>query len=59
MARNKPAAKKIRLASAARRNKMPPVWAVLRKFGKGRGRHVHPYRIGPRKRHWRSGWVKA
>ena len=35
MARNKPAAKKIRLLKKANQNRRAPIWAAIRKFGSG------------------------
>ncbi|MHA2271260.1 MAG: 50S ribosomal protein L39e [Candidatus Hodarchaeales archaeon] len=46
MARNKPAAKKIRLAKATRQNRTVPTWVIV----KTRGR----VRTHPKRRQWRQ-----
>ena len=43
--------KKIKLAKEGRKTKWAPVWAVLRKFGKGK--RVHPSAITKHRRSWR------
>ncbi|MEK6926286.1 MAG: hypothetical protein AABW50_03335 [Nanoarchaeota archaeon] len=43
--------RKIKLEKQARRAKWAPVWAVLRKFGKGK--RVHPSAITRHRRSWR------
>ena len=43
--------KKIKLAKAGRRTKWAPIWAVLRKYGKGK--RVHPSRMTKQRRSWR------
>ena len=43
--------KKAKLAVKARQTKWAPVWAVLRKYGKGK--RVHPSNITRHKRSWR------
>lgn len=51
MARNKPAAKKRRLAKAGKRKKPVPAWVIARTGGK--------FRTHPKRRHWRSSKTKA
>ena len=48
--------KKVKLSSANRRTKWAPVWAVLKKFGKGK--RVHPSAITTKRRHWRRTKLK-
>jgi len=43
--------KKEKLAVKARQTKWAPVWAVLRKYGKGK--RVHPSNMTRHKRSWR------
>ena len=43
--------KKIKLGVHTRRTKWAPVWAVIRKFGKGKRKH--PSEITKERRHWR------
>jgi ribosomal protein L39E len=43
--------KKSKLAVKGRQTKWAPVWAVLRKFGKGK--RVHPSHMTKHKRSWR------
>ena len=43
--------KKASLAKAARHTRWAPVWAVLKKFGKGK--RVHPSAMTRHKRSWR------
>jgi len=47
MARNKPLAKKLRLAKAMRRARAVPTWVVAKTLGRVRRSH--------RQRHWRRG----
>lgn len=51
MARNKPAARKRRLARAAKTRKSVPTWAVAKTQGR--------FRSHPKKRNWREGKLKA
>jgi len=48
--------KKIKLGVHGRRTKWAPIWAVLRKFGKGK--RVHPSEITKKRRHWRQTKLK-
>jgi len=50
MARNKPHAKKMRMASAMKSNSSVPTWAVVRTGGK--------VRRTPAQRHWRDTKLK-
>ena len=56
MTRNKPRAKKLRLAKAGKQTKWAPYWAVVKKFGKGY--RAHPSQITKQKRHWRRTKLK-
>ncbi|MCW1296513.1 MAG: 50S ribosomal protein L39e [Candidatus Parvarchaeota archaeon] len=57
MARNKPKAKKLRLASAHKKYISAPLFAVLKKFGLKRG---HRWRLNPHmRRHWRRKKLKV
>ncbi len=49
--------KKIVLAGHMRRTKWAPVWAVVRKFGKGK--RVHPSAITAVRRNWRRSKIKV
>lgn len=49
--------KKIVLAGHTRRTKWAPVWAVVRKFGKGK--RVHPSAITAIRRNWRRSKIKV
>lgn len=51
MARNKPPAKKRRLARAKRQAKPVPTWVIAKTMG-----HV---RTSPKKRHWRRSKLKV
>ena len=57
MARNKPTAKKKRLAKKGEQTKWAPFWTVPKKYGTGR--RVHPGRHTHVKRNWRKGKTKA
>lgn len=57
MARSKHYSKKLRLGKKGRQTNWAPIWAVLRKYGKGR--RVHPSRITTVKRSWRRSSTKA
>ena len=48
--------KKIKLGVHARRTKWAPVWAVVRRFGKGK--RVHPSQMTKIRRHWRRSKLK-
>lgn len=48
--------KKIKLGTAARRTKWAPIWAVLKKHGKGK--RVHPSAMTRTKRNWRQTKLK-
>lgn len=48
--------KKIKLGKHGRRTKWAPVWAVLRKYGKGR--RVHPSAMTRHRRSWRRTKLK-
>ena len=50
MARNKPAAKKRRLAAALKSNRAVPTWVILRTKGR--------VRTSPARRHWRRSRLK-
>jgi large subunit ribosomal protein L39e len=51
MARNKPKAKKLRLAKATKQSVGAPFWAIFRKFGMKR--KSHRWRLNP---HMRRSW---
>jgi ribosomal protein L39E len=57
MARYKHISRKKRLAKAGRQTRWAPVWAIPKKFGKGRV--LHPSRITRVKRNWRRNKIKA
>ena len=57
MARNKPTAKKKRLAKAARHTRWAPFWTVPKIYGTGR--RVHPGRHTKIKRSWKRTKTKA
>jgi ribosomal protein L39E len=57
MTRNKPPAKKKRLAKAGRQTRWAPFWTVPKKYGTGR--RVHPGRHTRTKRNWRRNKTKA
>ncbi len=48
--------KKVKLSKANNRTKWAPVWAVLKKFGKGK--RVHPSSMTKIKRSWRRTKLK-
>ena len=50
--------KKIKLGVHGRRTKWAPVWAVLKKYGMGKARRVHPSQITKVRRHWRRTKLK-
>jgi len=50
VARNKPAAKKRRLAKALRQNQPPPGWVMVKTVGK--------VRTNPKRRNWRIRKIK-
>ena len=56
MARNKPKAKKLRLAKAGKHTRWAPVW-IVPKINKGM-RKVHPMRYTTKKRSWRRTKLK-
>ena len=51
MARNKPAAKKLRLAKAGKQKKAVPTWVIGKTDGK--------FRTHPKRRQWRSRKLRA
>lgn len=51
MARNKPAAKKRRLAKAGKQKKAVPTWVIAKTVGK--------VRAHPKRRQWRTRKIKA
>lgn len=51
MARNKPAAKKLRLAKAGKQKGAVPTWVISKTAGK--------VRTQPKRRHWRSRKLRA
>lgn len=53
MARNKPTAKKKRLAKKGSQTKWAPFWTVPKIYGTGR--RVHPGRHTKNKRSWKRG----
>ena len=53
MARNKPTAKKKRLAKKGNQTKWAPFWTVPKIYGTGR--RVHPGRHTKTKRSWKRG----
>lgn len=48
--------KKIKLSKQGRRIKWAPIWAVLKKYGKGK--RVHPSAITKNRRNWRRTKLK-
>ncbi len=50
--------KKVKLAVHTRRTKWAPIWAVMRKYGKGKAGHVHPSQLTAGRRHWRRTKLK-
>jgi len=56
MSRNKPTAKKKRLAKAGKQTKWAPFWTVPKIYGTGR--RVHPGRHTTVKRNWKRGKIK-
>ena len=50
--------KKIKLGVANRQTKWAPFWAVIRKFGIGKGRRTHPSAMTKHRRHWRRTKLK-
>ncbi len=48
--------KKIKLGVYERQTKWAPVWAVVKKFGKGRRKH--PSEMTKERRHWRRTKLK-
>ncbi|MBU0929851.1 MAG: 50S ribosomal protein L39e [Nanoarchaeota archaeon] len=57
MARNKPKAKKLRLAKCKKQTKWAPFWVVPKALRLGR--RVHPGRFTAIKRNWRRDKIKA
>lgn len=56
MARNKPTAKKKRLAKVTKQSVGAPFWSILKKFGK---RKSHRWRLNPHmRRNWRRNKAK-
>jgi large subunit ribosomal protein L39e len=51
MARNKPTAKKRRLAKAGKTKKPVPTWVIARTAGK--------FRVHPKRRRWRTRKIRA
>jgi large subunit ribosomal protein L39e len=51
MARNKPAAKKRRLAKAGKEKKPVPTWVIAKTVGK--------FRANPKRRQWRTRKIRA
>ncbi|MSS74182.1 hypothetical protein EXS72_00905 [Candidatus Pacearchaeota archaeon] len=49
--------KKIVLGVHTRRTKWAPVWAVVKRFGKGK--RVHPSAMTAIRRHWRRSKIKV
>ena len=45
--------KKTKLAVKSRQTKWAPIWVVLKKFGMGKAKKIHPSRITKQKRSWR------
>lgn len=45
--------KKAILAKKARQTKWAPVWAVMKKFGMGKAKHIHPSAITKHRRSWK------
>jgi ribosomal protein L39E len=45
--------KKATLAKKGRQTKWAPIWVVMKKFGMGKARHVHPSAITKYRRNWR------
>lgn len=51
MARNKPTARKRRLAKAGKQNRTVPAWVIVKTAGR--------FRTHPKRRHWRRSKIKA
>jgi len=51
VARNKPAAKKRRLAKAGKQKRPVPTWVIARTAGK--------FRVHPKRRQWRTRKIRA
>lgn len=51
MARNKPTAKKRRLAKAGKQSRTVPTWVIVKTAGK--------FRTHPKRRQWRTRKIKA
>jgi len=51
MARNKPVAKKLRLAKAGKQKKAVPSWVIAKTAGR--------FRTHPKRRRWRTRKIKA
>ncbi len=58
MARNKPKAKKLRLAKLGKQTRWAPLWLIPKK-NKGLRKGVHPARYTHGKRSWRRTKTKA
>ncbi len=57
MSRNKPKAKKLRLAKAGKQTRWAPIW-IIPKINKGLKR-IHPSRYTHKKRSWRKTKTRA
>ena len=51
-------AKKIKLSKAQRLAKWAPIWAVIKKNGMGKTRHIHPSQMTRHRRSWRRTKLK-
>ncbi len=51
MARNKPLARKLRLAKAFKSNSAVPAWVIARTNRR--------FTTHPKRRHWRTNWIRA
>jgi len=56
MTKNYP--KKIHLGVKNRQTKWAPFWAVIRKYGPGKSKRIHPSQITANRRHWRRTKLK-
>jgi ribosomal protein L39E len=46
-------ARKVKLSKAGQRTRWAPVWVVIKRFGTGKARSIHPSQITRNRRSWR------
>ena len=46
--------KKVKLGVANRRTRWAPFWVVIKKYGMGKAKGIHPSRVTKQRRHWRT-----